>query len=146
MVKPSQNVASYGQENYIHSFVEAFKAFGFELCDNADTEEGFLKVALYSFPDTDECTHAARQLIKNASIQEKQMLIMLLSASMNNEEDVVVRQNPVEARRLNTIDDEVMQMTMQDEPTAIEATDEASLSDIVNSNKGKIAKGLERWL
>lgn len=74
------------------------------------------------------------------------MLIMLLSASMNNEEDVVVRQKPVEARRLNTIDDEVMQMTMQDEPTAIEATDEASLSDIVNSNKGKIANGLERWL
>ena len=84
--------------------------------------------------------------IKNASIQEKQMLIMLLSASMNNEEDVVVRQKPVEARRLNTFDDEVMQMTMQDEPTAIEATDEASLSDIVNSNKGKIANGLERWL
>ena len=74
------------------------------------------------------------------------MLITLLSASMNNEEDVVVSQKPVEARRLNTIDDAVMQMTMQDEPTAIEATDETSLSDIVNSNKGKIAKGLERWL
>ena len=60
--------------------------------------------------------------------------------------DVVISHKPVKARRLNAIDDEIMQGIMQNEPTPIGAEDEASLHDIVNSNKGKIAKGLERWL
>ena len=35
---------------------------GYELCDNAEYEEGFQKIALYVKEGTTECTHAARQL------------------------------------------------------------------------------------
>ncbi len=52
---------SLGQTS-IQAFVEAFECLGFERCDNADAEDGVLKVALYCYPNTDECTHASRQL------------------------------------------------------------------------------------
>lgn len=46
----------------IHSFIEAFKSIGFEECIDDCQEKNVQKVALYSDPDTTECTHASRQL------------------------------------------------------------------------------------
>lgn len=46
----------------VDSFIEAFRKKGYEICDNADFDEGFQKIALYVKPGTKECTHAARQL------------------------------------------------------------------------------------
>ena len=46
----------------IQSLMEAFKRLGFEECDDECLEEGKLKIALYCYPGTTECTHAARQL------------------------------------------------------------------------------------
>lgn len=45
----------------IQCLVEAFEKKGFERCENADHEKGFIKVALYYNPDTNEWTHAARE-------------------------------------------------------------------------------------
>lgn len=46
----------------VDSFIEAFRKKGYEICDNADFDERFQKIALYVKPGTKECTHAARQL------------------------------------------------------------------------------------
>ena len=47
----------------VSEFMKAFKeGKGSELCDNAEFEEGFQKIALYVKEGTTECTHAARQL------------------------------------------------------------------------------------
>ena len=46
----------------IQVFISAFNRIGYEKCENADLEDGYLKVALYCLPDSDECTHAASQL------------------------------------------------------------------------------------
>lgn len=47
------------------AFIEAFKKKGYEICDNADVEKSYQKIALYVKPGTTECTHAARQLMAN---------------------------------------------------------------------------------
>ena len=46
----------------IGTFIEAFRTAGFDLCDETDIDEGYEKVALYCDPNSEECTHAARQL------------------------------------------------------------------------------------
>ena len=46
----------------IRTFIEAYKLQGYEVCDSDELETDMEKVALYAYPDTDECTHAARQL------------------------------------------------------------------------------------
>ena len=46
----------------IEAFIEAFTAEGYELCTEDSKEVGTRKVALYCYPGTTECTHAARQL------------------------------------------------------------------------------------
>lgn len=45
----------------IHTFIEAFRSQGYEPCESDDYEKGKEKVALYAYPDSEECTHAARQ-------------------------------------------------------------------------------------
>jgi len=45
----------------VEAFIEAFTALGFILCDAAEHEEGFEKVAIY-VDVTGKPTHAARQL------------------------------------------------------------------------------------
>jgi hypothetical protein len=50
------------EDEEISSFIKAFESIGYKLCDNDCLEEDKLKVALYSKPGTDICTHAARQL------------------------------------------------------------------------------------
>lgn len=45
----------------ISSLVEAFQTKGYEKCDTYNYEEGFMKVALYWNPLTQDWTHAARQ-------------------------------------------------------------------------------------
>lgn len=57
----------YWPNNYlggpdVKAFIEAFKKIGYEVCENDELEDGFLKIALYTIPHTTECTHAARQL------------------------------------------------------------------------------------
>lgn len=46
----------------IHTFIKAYESQGYKVCDSDEREEGFEKVALYALPDSDECTHASRQL------------------------------------------------------------------------------------
>ena len=50
----------------IKHYIEAFEKRGFVLCKDYTLEEGFLKVALYINPATDECSHASRQ--KNSGV------------------------------------------------------------------------------
>ena len=44
----------------IESFIDCFRHYGFEICDNGNFENGFIKIALYQ--KDNECTHACRQL------------------------------------------------------------------------------------
>ena len=44
------------------TFIDAFKSLGYEICENDGYEADKEKVALYAYPDSDECTHAARLL------------------------------------------------------------------------------------
>ena len=46
----------------VKTFIEAYKLKGYEVCDSDEHEADVEKIALYAFPDTDECTHASRQL------------------------------------------------------------------------------------
>ena len=46
----------------IKTFIEAFTENGFEVCNDNLEENHTQKVALYCYPGTFECTHAARQL------------------------------------------------------------------------------------
>ena len=46
----------------VRTFIEAYKKQGYEVCDSDEQEADMEKIALYAFPDVDECTHAARQL------------------------------------------------------------------------------------
>ena len=46
----------------VHTFIDAFRTIGYDICNNDEFEEGIEKVALYAYPDTEECTHAARLL------------------------------------------------------------------------------------
>lgn len=47
----------------ISEFIRAFKeGKGYEICENADYEKGYQKIALYVEKGTTTCTHAARQL------------------------------------------------------------------------------------
>lgn len=85
--------------------------------------------------------------IKNASNEVKLTLISLLTASMNSSEEAVVEKaKPLKARRLNAMTDEEMEREMQDNPQPFTSADEAMPADIIEANRGKIAKGLERWL
>ncbi len=45
----------------IEVLIKAFECHGFSICENADLEEGYEKVALYFNPSINEWTHAARQ-------------------------------------------------------------------------------------
>lgn len=46
----------------VDAFIQAFIRDGYSLCNQADFEDGFRKVALYVKEGTTECTHASRQL------------------------------------------------------------------------------------
>lgn len=46
----------------VSCLIEAFKSKGYQLCDNAKHEDGFIKVALYTEKGTRNWTHAAREL------------------------------------------------------------------------------------
>ena len=50
------------QDADVREFIRAFQLKGYEVCDDAEMEDGFRKIALYVTPGTTECTHAARQL------------------------------------------------------------------------------------
>jgi hypothetical protein len=44
------------------TFIDAFRTLGYDVCNNDEYEEGIEKVALYAYPNSEECTHAARLL------------------------------------------------------------------------------------
>lgn len=46
----------------IEAFMKAFADAGYEECEDAEQEPMYTKIALYTYPHTQECTHAARQL------------------------------------------------------------------------------------
>lgn len=52
------------RETTLEVFVEAFKTLGYSICNSADYEVGFEKIALYAKP-SGEPTHAARQVRPN---------------------------------------------------------------------------------
>jgi hypothetical protein len=47
----------------IENFVRIFQYFGYSVCDNWYHEKGFQKIALYVDPVSQECTHAAREVV-----------------------------------------------------------------------------------
>ena len=59
---------------------------------------------------------------------------------------VTTNKKPVKARRLNAMSDDDMERGMQGDPIPIIVNNEVSLADIIEANRGKIVKGLEKWL
>lgn len=53
----------YGDED-LDAYVELFRSLGFELCDSADLEDGYLKIAVYT--EGDRFHHVAKQLPSGA--------------------------------------------------------------------------------
>lgn len=49
-------------EPSIQNFIDAFRLKGYEVCDGYQHEDGYQKVALYALPNSNMCTHAAREL------------------------------------------------------------------------------------
>lgn len=47
----------------ISCLIEAFQAHGYQICDSWQHEVGYQKVALYKNPQSNEWTHAARELM-----------------------------------------------------------------------------------
>lgn len=45
----------------IDTFIKLFQKYSFEICDKADFEEGYRKIAIYVNADSGKVTHAARQ-------------------------------------------------------------------------------------
>ena len=84
--------------------------------------------------------------IKSASSKAKLTLITLLSASMADEEGMVITRRPSKVHRLSTMTDEQMELEMQGEATPIMIEEEAIPADIVKANSGRISEGLEKWL
>ena len=84
--------------------------------------------------------------IKSASSKTKLTLITLLSASMADDEEMVITRRPSKVRRLSFMTDEQKELDMQGESTPIAVMDEASPADVVEGNKGRMAKGIEKWL
>jgi|TARA_Y100000310_G_scaffold342401_1_gene445526 hypothetical protein len=46
----------------VNTLVAVFQQFGFELCETADLDQGYEKIAVYASPDRDYA-HTARQLV-----------------------------------------------------------------------------------
>ena len=87
------------------------------------------------------------ELIKSASNKAKLSLITLLSSSIADTEDMIItHQKPAKARRLNAMTDEQMEQEMQGEAIPISAETETTAQEIITANRGRIAKGLEKWL
>ncbi len=86
------------------------------------------------------------EMIKGASNKAKLTLMALISASMVDDEIITTRQKPVKAHRLSAMTDEEMELEMQGDATALSGEDEGALSEIVEANRGRIVKGLEKWL
>ena len=86
------------------------------------------------------------EIIKDASSKTKLTLLTLISASMVDDEVVTTKQKPLRARRFNKMTDEEMAREMQGEPVPIMIDSETGPADIVEANRGKIVKGLEKWL
>ena len=85
-------------------------------------------------------------LIKDAGNEVKLALITLLSSSMAKDQDMCVTTEKTKARRLDRIADEDMEKMMTGEPIPITDDGKDTLTDIVNANKGRILKGMEKWL
>ncbi len=60
---PPEAVGNKSQEelNHISSLVDAFKFYGYSICDTDTLEDDYQKVALYYQPSSNIWTHAARQ-------------------------------------------------------------------------------------
>ena len=86
------------------------------------------------------------EMIKGASNKAKLTLMALISASMVDDEIITTRQKPVKAHRLSAMTDEEMELEMHGDATALSGEDEGALSEIVEANRGRIVKGLEKWL
>lgn len=86
------------------------------------------------------------EIIKDASSKTKLMLLTLISASMVDNEVVTTKQKPLKALRISKMVDEEMEREMQGEPVPIMIDSETRPADIVEANRGKIVKGLEKWL
>ena len=87
------------------------------------------------------------ELIKRANDKSKLTLITLLSSSLSYKEDeLVVETKPLKAHRLDTVSDEEMESLMEGTPVPITDDGEGDISGFVDANRGRIVKGLEKWL
>lgn len=59
---------------------------------------------------------------------------------------VTTNKKPVKAHRLSAMSDDDMEREMQGDPVPIIADNEVNPADIIEANRGKIVKGLEKWL
>jgi len=84
-------------------------------------------------------------IIKSASSKSKLSLIMLLSASMADEDIVVTHAMPLKAHRRTALSDEQIEDEMKGSPVPIESSDE-NISELIDANRGRIVEGLEKWL
>lgn len=85
-------------------------------------------------------------IIKNASNKAKLTLLTLISASMVEDEVITTNKKPAKAHRLSAMSDDDMEREMQGDPVPIIADNEVNPADIIEANRGKIVKGLEKWL
>ncbi len=93
----------------------------------------------------DRETSSYWEMIKNASNKTKLTLLTLISASMVDDE-ITTSPKPTKARRSSAMTDEEMELEMQGKATPITESLDTKLSDIVDGNCKRIAKGLEKWL
>lgn len=49
------------KDDSLETFIQLYKKFKFEVCEDHNFEEGYRKIAIYSNPKTGKCTHASRQ-------------------------------------------------------------------------------------
>ena len=84
--------------------------------------------------------------IKDASNKSKLMLLTLISASISGDEIITTKRKSSKARRLNAMTDNQMEQEMEGEPTPIMDSEDVPIEDIITANKGRIVKGLEKWL
>jgi hypothetical protein len=49
------------KDESVDTFIKLYQKFNFEVCDSADFEEGYRKIAIYVNPKNKKVTHASRQ-------------------------------------------------------------------------------------
>jgi hypothetical protein len=52
----------FAHDRCVLNFIEVFQHAGYQLCDEWEHEAGFQKIALYTYLDTIDCSHVAKEI------------------------------------------------------------------------------------